>query len=119
MKNGGWIDNGIESGIDYAMACGGYETFWGYKFASKIGYVKASFKGSGTGTLNFGNCYNRGKTRVYLNNQSIAEAGPFRTSEFIRFNYKQGDVLKITEEEPYAVIKIKSFKLDSCQEKGY
>ena len=121
MKNGGWIDNGIESGIDYAFTCGGYETFWGYHNTntrtkhSDIGYVKASFKGSGNGTLDFGNCYNKGKTIVYLNNQSIAEAGPFRTSE-VHFNYKKGDVLKITED--CAIIKINSFKLDACEEKG-
>ena len=117
MKNGGWIDNGIESGIDYAHLCGGYETFWGYRFDTDIGYVKASFKGVGTGTLDFGNCYYYGKTRVYLNNKRIAEAGPFHTSEVIRFNYKKGDVLKITEEE-MGIIKINSFKLDACEEIG-
>ena len=122
MKNGGWIDNGIVSPIDYAYGCGGYETFWGFHntntqtYNPDIGYVKASFKGSGTGTLDFGNCYEKGKTIVYLNNQSIAEAEPLQTSEVIRFNYKKGDVLKITEER--AIIKINSFKLDGCEGKG-
>ena len=115
MKNGGWIDNGIVFPIDYAFSCGGYETFWGFQYPD-IGYVKASFKGSGTGTLDFGNCYDKGETRVYLNNQSIAEADPLHTSEIIRFSYKKGDVLKITEER--AIIKLNSFKLDGCEEKG-
>ena len=122
MKNAGWIDNGIVFPTDYAFSCGGYETFWGFQYPD-IGYVKASFKGSGTGTLDFGNCYTKGKTRVYLNNHPIAEVdtgGHFSVggkSEVISFNYKKGDVLKITEEE-VGIIKINSLKLEACKEKG-
>ena len=124
MKNAGWIDNGIVFPIHHSYACRGYETFWGFHKTNlktknpDIGYVKASFKGSGTGTLNFGNCYDKygGKVTVYLNNQSIAEADLMHTSEDVRFKYKKGDVLKIAEER--AIMKINSLKLDGCEEKG-
>ena len=126
MKDGGWIVNVnkyIYNMGRYAKKgyCGN-ETFWGYKHGAAIGYVKATFKGSGTGTLDFGNCYTKGKTRVYLNNRRIAEAGHCigtcigQKSEVVSFNYKKGDVLKITEER--AIIKINSFNLDACEEKG-
>ena len=125
MKDGGWIVN-VEANPKQIYATNGYcgnETFWGYKYGAAIGYVKATFKGSGTGTLDYGSCYTKGKTRVYLNNHPIAEVdtgGHFSVggkSEVISFNYKKGDVLKITEEE-VGIIKINSLKLEACKEEG-
>ena len=126
MKNGGWIvyvravPNEIYAAKKY---CDGYNTFWGYKNGAEIGYVKATFKGSGAGTLDFANCYLQGKTRVYLNNRRIAEAGHCigtcigQKSEVVSFNYKKGDVLKITEED-FGIIKINSLKLAACKNEG-
>ena len=58
MKDSGWI---VFVKADPNKAYGakrfcGNETFWGYKHGAAIGYVQATFKGSGKGTLNFGNC---------------------------------------------------------------
>ena len=126
MKDGGWIVNVMTNPNKKIYATNGYcgnETFWGYQENAAIGYVKATFKGSGTGTLDFGNCYTKGKTRVYLNNRRIAEVsigGDVRgggKSKVISFDYKKGDVLKITEEE-VGIIKINSLKLEACKEKG-
>ena len=119
MKDSGWI---VFVKADPNKAYGakrfcGNETFWGYKHGAGIGYVQATFKGPGVGTLNFGNCYTRGKTRVYLNNRRIAEAGIGQKSEVVSFNYNKGDVLKITEEGA-GIIKINSLKLDECKKEG-
>jgi len=98
MRKGGWKDNELERHRRYAWYCERDNTFWGYKYASPIGHVNATFKGSGKATLDFGNCYDKsGKTVVYLNNKSIAEAGILQMSEVTSFDYKKGDVLKIAE----------------------
>ena len=113
MRNGGWKDNGLERHRRYAWYCERDNTFWGYKYASPIGHVNATFKGSGKATLDFGNCYDKsGKTVVYLNDQSIAEVGKYGRSTVV-CHYKMGDVLKVTEEGS-GIIKLNSFQLDEC-----
>jgi len=88
MVAGGWTIDAPHDG--YAKYCGGYNTFWGYKNGSPDGYVAAIFKGSGIATLNFGNCWEGGITKVYLNGQAISSAGPYQSSMVARFNYKIG-----------------------------
>ena len=78
------------------------------------GFVTATFKGSGRGTLDFGNCiYTNGHTNMFLNDKMIA-IGVKEKSEVETFEYKRGDVLKI--EGVYGgMIKINSFKLEGCE----
>ena len=118
MKEGGWIvDEAMEHDNSYSANCGGRGTFWGYKKGWGAGFVEATFKGSGRGTLDFGSCYKRGITKVYLNGRQIASAARNHQSATISFDYKRGDVLKIQEEET-GIRKINSFKLEGCEKKG-
>ena len=118
MKKGGWVVDGApEHAYQYAEFCGGLKTFYGYKYASAVGFVKATFKGSGTGTLDFGNCYFTGVTKVYLNNSPIGIANSNEKSVVISFDYQKGDVLKITE-EGIGILRINSLKLRGCEKEG-
>ena len=81
------------------------------------GFVTATFKGSGRGTLDFGNCFTRGFTKVYLNGTLISSAGKNQKSKVVNFKYNKGDVLKINEEKT-GIIKINSFKLEGCEKEG-
>lgn len=117
MVAGGWIINAPHQANVYAAGCGGYNTFWGYTNGFPVGYVEATFKGSGIGTLNFGNCYFNAITKVYLNGHLISSAGPNQSSVVIRFTYKSGDILRIAEEGG-GIIKINSLKLEACKQEG-
>ena len=117
MVVGGWTINAPDQSNAWAKDCGGYNTFWGYTNGSPVGYVSAIFKGSGIATLNFGNCWKKGITKVYLNGQVVGSAGPFQSSVVARFNYKSGDNLKIAEEN-MGIIKINSLKLEGCKQEG-
>ena len=121
MKEGGWrVDGAPEHESDYAWYCAS-NSFWGYKYHSAIGFVEATFKGSGRATLDFGNCYDQGGVvKVYLNADEIGEAAESEFSKVISFNYSRGDVLNITEEYKGegGIIKINSLKLEECEEKG-
>ena len=117
MVVGGWTINAPHQSDEWAAGCGGYNTFWAYTNAAPVGYVSAIFKGSGIATLNFGNCWKKGITKVYLNGQVVGSAGPFQSSVVARFNYKSGDNLKIAEEN-MGIIKINSLKLEGCQQGG-
>ena len=113
MVVGGWTINAPHQSDEWAAGCGGYNTFWAYTNAAPVGYVSAIFKGSGIATLNFGNCWKKGITKVYLNGNAVSSAGPFQSSVVARFNYKSGDNLKIAEEN-MGIIKINSLKLEGC-----
>ena len=108
MKAGGWIVDGApEHDNIFAEYCEGFDTFWGYAYGPKVGYVEATFQGSGTAILDFGNCYFWGVANAYLNDVLIGSAASNNKSVVISFNYNRGDVLKITEEEA-GILKINS-----------
>ena len=114
MKDSGWI---VFVKADPNKAYGakrfcGNETFWGYKHGAGIGYVQATFKGSGKARLNFGNCVTRGVVKAYLNDREISSAGATESRK-VSFNYEKGDILKITHES-YGIIKIYYLKLMEC-----
>ena len=118
MKDGGWIVDGApEHANKYAGMCGDFDTFWGYAYGAKVGYVEATFQGSGTAILNFGNCYFMGVTNVYLNDVLIGSAASNDKSVVISFKYNRDDVLKITE-EGVGILKINSLKLEACEKEG-
>ena len=99
----------------YAQCCNTI-TFWGYNKGNSVGYISTTFKGSATATLDFGNCWIRGFTRVFINDKKIGRADPNIKSKVITFNYKPGDILRI-EEIGGAIIKINSLQL-SCASDG-
>ena len=117
MKDGGWIVDGAPGHENrFAKMCGGFDTFWGYADGSKVGYVEATFLGSGTAILNFGNCYFIGVTNVYLNDVLVGSAPANNQSVEISFNYTRDDVLKITED--LGILKINSLNLEACEKEG-
>ena len=85
------------------------ENFYGFKGGPKEGSVSAVFKGNGKGHLVFGNCFNRGHVTVSLNDQELERAGP-NEQKTIRFDYIQGDRLKIAED--FAIIIL--YEFDAC-----
>ena len=116
MIDGGWMVNAPHQDNSYTAGCGGFNTFWGYSYGPPVGFVEARFKGSGTATLDFGNCC-CGITKVYVNGHTIGSAAGGKQSEVISFNYKSGDILKVTEEAA-GILKINSLKLEACKQEG-
>ena len=113
MEKAGWIvDVDHVNNENYQKMCGN-NTFWGYGYL-RDGSISTVFKGSGKGTLIFGNCNNRGAVYVYLNRKQIGYAPPNSTDIVSHFDYKSGDKLKIQDKKS-AIISIKSFRLSSCQ----
>ena len=92
-------------------------TFYGFIAGPKVGKVMATFKGSGSATLDFGNCATQGFTSVFLNKQYIAHAGPNTPSKLISFQYNPGSTLLLNE-FCSGIIKINSLKVD-CVCKHY
>ena len=93
----GWFTNSITLNGDYFKnQCDLGNTWYGYNSGNTVGAIWTTFQGNGTGNLSFGNCYSHGKVKVFLNENSIAEATPSQRKD-ISFDYSVGDVLKISE----------------------
>ena len=78
-----------------------------------IGSISTTFKGSGSATLDFGNCYTKGKVVVLLKGKEIngkrkSTANADVKSKNITFKFVQGDELKIIAPEN-GIIKLNSF----------
>ena len=83
---------------------------------NNLSFIEATFKGSGQGTLNFGNCFSDGIVKVHLNGVSIGSAFPNKKSEVVSFKYKKGDILRVWRQY-VGIIAINSLKLD-CKKHG-
>ena len=114
MKTGGWNVDGCPD-ESYASYCNNPNTFWCYDYGSAVGYVEATFSGSGKATLDYGNCFS-GVTKVYLNDVEIDTVNG-QKSKIITFDYNCGDTLKLTEEGS-SILKINSLNLAECSECG-
>ena len=95
---------------DYGRICS-TETFYGYKGGAPVGTVSVIFRGEGKATLNFGNCYDKGRVVVMLNDIELAAARASRPQEQITFYYKKDDVL-LVKEVFEAIVKLHSLDLE-------
>ena len=101
MEVNGWqfininFDMPENMSADDLSACG--DTGW-YGFTHPgTGKVSATFAGTGTATLDYGNCYTGGSTNTFLNDSLIDVAGNNTPSKQITFDFSPGDVLVIVE----------------------
>ena len=84
--------------------------------APVVSTIKTKLYGSGKAKLDFGNCYNLGDVRFYLNNREIAAAPGGTNSTVVEFDYTDGNELKLVEH--FAIIMFNSFQILRCTSKG-
>ena len=94
--------------------------WYGYKSDEDVGSISATFSGSGSGTLSFGNCHSGGKVEVYLTSDTEVERlGTAMAHEKmdIAFHYESGDTLYFKEYE-VAIIALYWLRLSCNHERG-
>ena len=66
--------------------------------------------------LDYGNCYEQGEVRVYLDGNQIDVAYPHTPNKIVEFEFKEGSKLKITEGEDgdNCMMKFSSFSIINC-----
>ena len=110
MKLNGWkINTKYSMNSKYRSRCGD-KTWYGYNYGLSVGSAQASFEGTGTAKLSYGNCYQRGQVIVYLNNEEISRAAAYESIKEVTFNYSKGDILLINEVN-VGIIKLNSLDL--------
>ena len=101
MESNGWrmdiSNNMLPWEKTWYDKCCSDKTFYGFKRGFAVGTIMATFKGYGTAILDFGNCGMIGCTKVYLDNQLKAIAGPNIRSKVISFSYRPGTTLWLGE----------------------
>ena len=88
--------------------CGSQAKWYGWSSHSHVGTLSATLQGTGQITLDFGNCWDAGKVKVYLDANLIATASAGRKSVVKTFSFTPGSVLKFKDEDGNAVISLNS-----------
>ena len=81
-----------------------------------VGSAEATFQGSGTAKLSYGNCYYRGQVIVYLNGVELSRTAASSSMKEVSFKYEKDDTLVIKEIN-VGVIKLNSLELSPLKHK--
>ena len=90
--------------------CGTISKWYGWSSHSFVGTLSAILNGTGKVTLDFGNCWDDGKVKVYLDSKLMAVAGEDDHSVTKTFSFSPGSLLEIKDEDGNAVILLNSIK---------
>ena len=89
--------------------------WYGWSYYADVGAISTTLSQSTKcGQLNFGNCWDAGVVRVYLNGELIGEAGPNTPSRTIQFPIPKDSLLELKDEGPNSVIKFNGFEMAAC-----
>ena len=114
MKSNGWKfdiqhPNADNNGVGQHCVSNGEKAAWfGWTDGNGVGTLSTTFTGYGEATVDFGNCWNQGNVKLYLDS-TLIEAAPVGTkSKVAKFQFTPGTVLKLKDEDGNAVIMLNS-----------
>ena len=119
MQKNGWTWSGNDFrandpnyvGPHLKADCSRYNKSWyGYAYGNAIGTIAATFQGSGSAVLNYGNCYHSGEVIVSLNGNELSRVWGFVFEKEISFGFAKGDILEVKETS--GIIKLNTFKIN-------
>ena len=93
--------------------CGTISKWYGWSSHAIVGTISAVLNGTGEVTIDFGNCWDDGNVKVYLDSKLITLAGESAHSITKTFPFTPGSLLEIKDENGNAVILLNSIKF-SC-----
>ena len=116
----GWTNSGLVGGPwrlpkwkNVWEKCGKDQAWYGFKEGSGVASISTTLTVSGGAELSFGNCWNAGTVKVYLDGTEIASAGP-ELHKTVFFDFNTGAVLSIRDEGANSVIQIWYFVVLKC-----
>ena len=96
MKNAGWnLDVTVwqNDQADLLDKCRRGKNWFGYSAQPAVGNLSTSLRGSGEVTLDFGNCWDAGEVKVYLNDIEKASAASDTPSKIVTFGFNDGSTV--------------------------
>ena len=89
--------------------------WYGWSGNANVGTISTTLsKSTKCGQLDFGNCWDSGMVRVYLQGKLIGEAGPNTPSKTIQFPIPEDSLLELKDEGQNSVIKFNGFEMKVC-----
>ena len=113
MTKNGWkfdLTNIKKRNLD--AKCGTENNWYGWSGGNKVGILSTVLKGAGSLTLDFGNCWDIGEVKVYLDSILMASAPKHTNSMIETFPFKEGSLLEIKDEGANSVIRLNSITFD-------
>ena len=114
LSHGQWLYPDPEPGVPDAWSnCGKGNKWYGWELNNKIGSISTILPLSGRVKLHYGNCWDSGTVKVYLNGvlRSSATANSNHKSTF---EFKAGDELKLCDEGDNSIIQFYGAELLRC-----
>ena len=90
--------------------CGTISKWYGWSSHAFVGTISTVLNGTGELTLDFGNCWDDGNVKVYLDSKLMGVAGEDVHSVTKTFSFSPGSLLEIKDEDGNAVILLNSIK---------
>ena len=84
---------------------------------ANVGQMTREFDSKGSAKMTFGNCWNVGEAKAYLNGRVIGTAGA-KSFIDVEFDFKVGDTLLLQDEGANSVVQVNSFVINSCSVAG-
>jgi len=106
MESAGWsfdMDHADGNKDNVLPHCGDGDHWFGWSGGDTVGTLASPpLEGSGTATIEFGNCWNNGNVKLYLNDELIDTAATDGSktdrTQSKTFSFQAGDVVKLTDE---------------------
>ena len=94
--------------------CGNGQAWFGWKSGNGVGSISTTLTAaSGRGQLSFGNCWDNGNVKVYLDGNEISAADP-NTQKVVEFDFQPGAILMLRDEGGNSVIQFTKFTILNC-----
>lgn len=71
--------------------------YTGYKSNNQVGSIKMTFKGSGVGTINYGNCWKDGSVWLYFNGIFEDQTVTKDVNNDFKFAFHEGAVIELKD----------------------
>eukprot|EP00497_Spongosphaera_streptacantha_P003734 TRINITY_DN445_c0_g1_i1.p3 TRINITY_DN445_c0_g1~~TRINITY_DN445_c0_g1_i1.p3 ORF type:complete len:123 (+),score=17.06 TRINITY_DN445_c0_g1_i1:1160-1528(+) len=109
MKAAGWhLDHQQWEGThNYVKPRGCSPGYFAWTNGGGVGVMWTDLKGSGKVTIEFGNCWDSGNVKLYLDGALKSTQGPKKWATLV-LDYKDGDKLEIKDEDGNAVVHVRS-----------
>ena len=100
MESAGWSFDIGNSNVLLDYHCGGGVNYYGWSNGNAVGTITSPpLVGSGNATVEFGNCWNAGSVKLYLNDELIdtaaTDGSKGRAIQSKTFPFQAGDVVKV------------------------
>merc|ERR1719197_1534976 len=113
MRSNGWVIDIQYYNQDLDPQCSTGSNFYGWNIQNNVGTLSATLSGQGTATLRFGNCWNAGTVKAYLNDALIDSASP-NSQKTVQFSFTDGSSLKLKDENGNSVIQLNGIEF-ACE----